>query len=134
MKKPPKPPIPEILQGKLITGNPEQIQALKEYHAALDRWEELCEAVEDGKLDVICDWCDGHGEVICECCEQETFCEDCDGTGFDSTVIDVEAWQNAEAIFHKNHKTGTFDLKIHGKKVGRQTRDGSFIIVYDYLK
>lgn len=47
-----------------------------------------------------CFECNGSGDSECPCCGNEEMCEECSGTGLDSILVDVEAYQGAVRDLH----------------------------------
>lgn len=134
MYKPTKPNIPDILTNqKLVCGNENQIRALKKYERELEEWEEYSELEAKGMFDFICNECDGEGEYVCNCCGNYTECEHCIGTGIDSVVVRLHDYIKAKREFEKTHQN-TYELLKCGVSIGRQTRDGEMISIYDYYR
>jgi hypothetical protein len=78
---------------------------------------------DDGRPDWFsCPECAGFGTEECDRCGAETTCGDCDGTGLDDEVIDVEAMQAAM----KSLGGATWELLGEGlERLGRQSDSGS---------
>jgi len=47
-----------------------------------------------------CQECDGHQQMICECCNSEADCESCDGEGVDVDKVDIEKFDEACMAAH----------------------------------
>jgi hypothetical protein len=68
-----------------------------------------------------CDYCDGEGEVECNCCGHVDECDECDGEG----KIECGEEETGEYRYPENHY-----IKIHGNHLSL----GEMREVVDYLK
>lgn len=85
-----------------------------------------------------CPHCDG-GTATCECCGNECECEECDGTGWDSDVVDVTAFKAAEATLTEKMKAAgrhvlTYEWIEGGKRLGRNGGEFGRVAVADFLR
>ena len=76
----------------------------------------------------ICVECLGDGHYECEECGSTVDCGECEGTGLDSSEIDILAWTLAERALST---TGTTDLQdADGMLIGRQAIEGNKSILF----
>lgn len=69
-----------------------------------------------------CPVCRGTGCAACPECGHTVNCRACEGTGWDSDVIDLARWLPAERDFQHTHQV-TYDWIFDGQVVGRCTLD-----------
>ena len=67
-----------------------------------------------------CEECHGRGEIECHACGSETECERCNGSGLNTYLIDVTAFNAALLALLKNG-VGTCKLWHNNLVVGRRT-------------
>lgn len=72
----------------------------------------------------LCPTCEGSREDECPHCGQDMECEDCDGTGFNSELFDLDAWQTKRNEFIRTHRKYC-DLIVKGSLCGIQSKDGT---------
>lgn len=104
----------------------------------------------DTEENLECPFCKGSGSVACQCncphCDNEEDCEDCDGTGFNPLLVDLEAWAVAANEFRAQgftvqYREGSRDSGkliglrssyVHNMKEGTRTLP-RYILAKDFL-
>lgn len=66
-----------------------------------------------------CPVCGGGGMIVCDCCGNDTDCDDCDASGLDVARVDVEKFNEAEKAARKLHDSSSWSLMENGIAVGR---------------
>lgn len=87
-----------------------------------------------GSSDYDCPWCDGNGDVQCDCCGGDEECSHCRGSGLDSEQIDIRAYEKAcRAMKGPGGGTGAW---VEGRKyIGRRSMDGSeTVAIADFIQ
>lgn len=81
-----------------------------------------------------CDECDGDGVAECPHCGQEEECHQCDGTGYDLDLVDVDRLKKRERAMMLSHKAGSCEWVKEDVAVGRMTLGRTCRIAYrDFL-
>lgn len=85
-----------------------------------------------------CPSCGGDGDSICDCCGSETECEECDGTGWDSEQIDIDAFKAAcdelrEKVIASGRQVGTYEWIEGGVRLGRSAGDLGGVRASDFI-
>lgn len=91
-----------------------------------------------GESEFNCPWCDGNGERTCECCDQETACKECDGTGWNARKVDLPAYLKAceelnQRIWASGAKIGSYEWIDGDKRLGRASDMGR-VAIADFLR
>lgn len=68
-----------------------------------------------------CEDCRGTGKMICCCCDQETECDVCAGTGLNDDVLDVTAFLEASDQLQQEEKC-SWDWIENGEIKGRRNK------------
>lgn len=102
------------------------------------------------ELDLQCEGCNGTGSIACTCncphCDNDEDCDECDGTGFNPELVDLDAWTAAVAEFRSHGAAWPYREGIigEGKLIGLRgsytynIKEGTrtlsrFILAKDYL-
>lgn len=79
-----------------------------------------------------CRTCKGWKVTQCGCCGEERDCEDCEGTGLNAVLVDIERWKKAEHEFHKSATGATWDWMVERVCVGRTSDNKTGIKFSDF--